>query len=297
LFWPSSLGGSPDIFKAIEEAHDRFLSEDGPPTLQVSGLFEGERVELRMTLRGEATFRLVVRDRDGGLPCLKIVCLGLEGFMRVDDINSHGTCPGIPPVAHKGNFLLRFIDALAVHWNVQRIQLVDASRLLVAGAGAIRLTWLRAMLKGQGWYESHGYTATTRRKQALYRAAIEGLRATDVRAIGDTLAAVTAGPALAVARLFLSLVDEYDQPDRSLGAFIAWLWAKDPVAVVRLYRSFLLCREGCAPRLRLTFSPIARLGSMWCSGRLRGSSPRASRTAQGGQSCDVRWLLCSSRLE
>ena len=226
-----------DIFEAIEEAYDRCFFEDDPRTVEVSGLFEGERMELFVKTRGEATFRVLVKNSGGGVPCLKIVCLGLRGIMRVDDLNSHGTCPGIPPVAHKGTFLLRFIDALAEHFGVQRIQLIDASRLFVLGAGEISLTWLRAMLKGQGWYESHGYHAKTRAKQETYRAVIESLRATDVRTIGNTLETVTPPLARAVADLFLRLMGEYDQPDRSLGAFITWLWAKDPAAVVRLYRS------------------------------------------------------------
>lgn len=134
-------------------------------------------------------------------------------------------------VEHKGTFTLDLIDALAAALELREVSLWDASSL-----NGVSLSWFRAMTKGQGWYESHGYVSPDEVKRLEWEEAVKYLRFLPVESMRNACELVrlalqdTTDGTYAAHALFVKKADEYATTGGSLpefGAFVAWLAATD----------------------------------------------------------------------
>jgi hypothetical protein len=150
---------------------------------------------------------------------------------------------------HKGTLMLQLVDALATHFCLGAVSLHDDAKL----RDGVGLTWLRAMIKGEGWYESHGYIAATETRRHLWREAVHALRTKDVAAMRDEcVRALVSESSSTACTAFVSnanayLAGEHAAPD--FGSFVGWLAKTDFRALAVVYNglfkstSFLSAEE------------------------------------------------------
>ena len=154
---------------------------------------------------------------------------------------------------HKGALMLEFVDALAAHFNKSYASLQDA-----AGKRGIGLSWLRAMIKGKGWYESRGYFSHPQ-QHARWQAAVLELRAKPVASMLATCRSAVAynsgltkktSPAVKTCNNFVRLAEIYTDGNHApdFGSFVEWLLETDPVALRSFYKDIF---KGDAPQLPL----------------------------------------------
>lgn len=134
-----------------------------------------ERVfPVEMSRRGnDLTFEVPGKFGASGHACLLLNANLLHKSGRVDRISAaNGNCPLIG--AHHGTALLKFVDALSQVLNLEEIALFDHSEIRDEITGVtLSLRFLRTLLKGAGWYESHGYLPA---HDESYRVAVERFR-------------------------------------------------------------------------------------------------------------------------
>jgi hypothetical protein len=127
------------------------------------------------------------------------------------------------PKERKGSFLLSFVEKMCKLMNVKIIKLFDgASMLCEVNKQPANLSFLRTMMKGAGWYESHGYEHSDYQD---YRQQVERARNTSLDDILSKIKNANSG-------LGYGLVDDINDFKKTsssdhLHDFLSWLWTKD----------------------------------------------------------------------
>jgi hypothetical protein len=179
---------------------------------------------------------------------------------------------------HKGTLILEFIDALAAHFGLYEVELEDAAQfgtIEYNGIG-IGLTWLRTMIKGKGWYESHGYVAKSGgeewklRSQLLRSKDLSGMR----EAVNSAYIALLESPLEGLESLptsyatFVRTADEYLAQEKvpDFGSYVAWLAKTNFSELMTVY--FALFRVRNDPPFRSGAPWVKELAS-WNIERIR----------------------------
>jgi hypothetical protein len=167
------------VWKNLQDAVSQAEHPDAfsPRDMQVS--FEGQEVTVHL-VAGE--FGSLIISVEG----LREQCMVLrvqKAHANLDLVQTHkNECP--PPLT-RGKFIMQLVDTLCENLLIKNVQLIDASELYIEGL-RIKLTFLRTMLHGRGWYESFGYRIVGPDYET-YRASISACRNTPLEEVCQKL--------------------------------------------------------------------------------------------------------------
>ena len=198
----------------------------------------------RLTLRVEVNQLYVSKSFASGRDVTYVITRGL--VFVYSPAERIGEIEHLDGKTHAGGFFLRLVDALANGLGLIAVRVVDASHIEAKcrvlpvppidddESHMLSLAWFRAMVKGEGWYESHGYRIEDSAERASYDAYVARMRSLGLAEMVDTVARDGHVPEASlsdraqnqVRDIFVSLGKKFLEGQRAatFPEFLAWAW-------------------------------------------------------------------------